>query len=35
LVAGVLAVILFICLAAASLAIIKVSRLEAAVVFRG
>ena len=35
LVAGVLAVILLICLAAASLAIIKVSRLEAAVVFRG
>ena len=35
LVAGVLAVILLICLAAASLAILKVSRLEAAVVFRG
>ena len=35
LLAGVLAVILLICLAAASLAIIKVARLEAAIVFRG
>jgi putative ABC transport system permease protein len=35
LVAGVLAVILVICLLAAALAIVKVGRLEAAVVFRG
>ncbi len=35
LVAGVLAVILLICLLAAALAIVKVGRLEAAVVFRG